>query len=131
MNQCLIICGRMRLSWRWGRGFSICRQYSVAPYPKNYDFCLSQYKNQEMSNKLINTINHCTVDYITPNKTIETVSFKNTDKLLYIYNYQGTHFRVFTELLLLIRFFQYGEEPKYAFASDEELDEFISSYRLS
>ncbi len=84
-----------------------------------------------MSNKPTNTINHCTVEYITSNKTIETVSFKNTDGLFYIYNYQGNHFRVFTELLSLISFFRYGVEPPYTFSNDEELDSFISTYSFA
>lgn len=74
----------------------------------------------------MNTINHCNVEYITPNKTIEIVSFKNTDRLFYIYNYEGNHFRVFTELLSLIRFLEFGEEPEHSFESDEEVDHFIS-----
>ncbi len=79
----------------------------------------------------MNTINHFTVEYITPNKTIEIVSIKNSDNLFYIYNYQGNHFRVFTELLSLIRFFQHGIEPKYAFVNDEEVDDFIASYSFA
>lgn len=84
-----------------------------------------------MDNKALNTINHCTVEYITPNKTIETVSFKNTDKLLYIYNYKGIHYRVFTELLLLISFFERGVEPKHTFCTDEEVDNFILMHSFS
>ena len=79
----------------------------------------------------MNTINHCTVEYITPNKTLETVSLKNTDRLFYIYNYKGNHYRVFTELLSLIGFFECGVEPKHTFCTDEEVDEFISSYIFS
>ena len=79
----------------------------------------------------MNTINHTNVEYITPNKTIEIVSLKNTDSLFYIYNYEGNHFRVFTELLSLMSFFEYGVEPKYTFWTDEEVDDFISSYRFS
>ena len=84
-----------------------------------------------MDNKPINTINHSTIEYITPNKTIETVSLKNTHSLLFIYNYQGTHFRVFTVLLSLISFFELGVEPKFAFLTDEEVDYFITSYSFS
>lgn len=79
----------------------------------------------------MNTINHFTVEYITPNKTIEIVSIKNSDNLFYIYNYQGNHFRVFTELLSLIRFFENGVEPKYAFVNDVEVDDFIASYSFA
>ena len=74
---------------------------------------------------------HSTVEYITPTKTIEIVSLKNADNLFCIYNYQGSHFRVFTELLSLISFFEHDVEPKYAFVNDEELDDFISSYSFA
>lgn len=84
-----------------------------------------------MENKEINTINHSTVEYITPNKTIEIVSLKNTDNLFYIYNYQGNHFRVFIELLSLINFLEHGVEPEHTFVNDEELDDFISSYSFA
>ena len=79
----------------------------------------------------MNTLNHTNVEYLTPNKTIETVSFKNTDRLLYIYNYKGIHYRVFIELLALINFLACGVEPKHTFCTDEEVDEFISLYRFS
>lgn len=78
--------------------------------------------------KEMNIINHCNVEYITASKTIEIVSLKNSDSLFYIYNFGGNHFRVFTELLSLINFFQFGVEPKDTFSNDEELDDFISSY---
>ena len=55
----------------------------------------------------MNIINHCSVEYITVSKTIEIVSFKKSDSLFYIYNYEGSHFRVFTDLLSLINFFQF------------------------
>lgn len=79
----------------------------------------------------MNIINHCSVEYISANKTIEIVSLINSDRLFYIYNYKGNHFRVFTELLPLIFFFQFGIEPKYTFLNDDELDNFISSYSFS
>lgn len=76
----------------------------------------------------MNIINHCSVEYISASKTIEIVSLKNSDSLFYIYNYEGNHFRVFTELLSLIRFFQHSVEPEYTFSNDDEVDDFISSY---
>ena len=79
----------------------------------------------------MNIINHCSVEYITASRTIEIVSLKNTDSLFYIYNYEGNHFRVFTELLSLMSFFQYGDEPKHTFSNDEEVDDFISHYNFS
>lgn len=76
----------------------------------------------------MNIINNCTVDYITSSRTIETVSLKNTDRFFYIYNYEGNHFRVFTQILDLIRFFQFGIEPKDSFLIESELDTFIENH---
>ena len=84
-----------------------------------------------MSNKESYTPTHTTVEYITPNKTIETISFENSDNRLYIYNYKGCHYRVFTSLLSLIRFFAYGDEPKHCFDTDEEVDDFIERYKFA
>lgn len=78
----------------------------------------------------MNIINNCSVEYITASKTIEIVSLKNSDSLFYIYNYEGNHFRIFTELLSLISFFQNGVETEYTFSNDEEVDDFISSYNF-
>jgi hypothetical protein len=78
----------------------------------------------------MNTISDCTVDYITASRTIETLSFKNSSKFLYVYNYEGTHFRVFTEVLELVRFFQFGIEPQQTFVSESELDNFIINSNL-
>lgn len=79
----------------------------------------------------MNIINHCSVEYISASKTIEILSLKNSDSLFYIYNHEGNHFRVFTELLSLINFLQFGVEPKYTFSNDLELDDFISHYSFS
>lgn len=76
----------------------------------------------------MNTINNYTVDYITANKTIETISLKNTDRIFYIYNYEGNHFRVFTEIIDLLKFFQFGIEPKESFLTEFELDNFIKNH---
>lgn len=79
----------------------------------------------------MNIINNCTVDYITANRTIETISLKNTDGVFYISNYKGIHFRVFTEILDVIKFFQFGVEPKYDFSTENELDTFLENYQFN
>jgi hypothetical protein len=78
----------------------------------------------------MNIINNCTVHYITASRTIETVSLKNTDRIFYIYNYEGNHFRVFTEILDLIRFFQFGTEPNNSFSNENELDDFLVNFNF-
>lgn len=76
----------------------------------------------------MNTIINCHTTYIKPNLTLETILFKNSDKIFYIYNYQGKHFRLFTNLIDLISFFQSGEEPKHSFLSEIDLDIFIENH---
>ena len=78
----------------------------------------------------MNIINYCNVEYIRADRTIEIISLKNSAELFYVYNYQGYHFRVFTKLLDLVNFFQFGTEPKYSCGSDEELDQFIENYKF-
>lgn len=77
----------------------------------------------------MNIINNCNVDYITASRTLETVNLKNTDRLFYIYNYEGNYFRVFTELIDLIKFFQFGTEPRQSFSNENDLDDFIENYK--
>ncbi|SDX27847.1 hypothetical protein [Aequorivita viscosa] len=67
-------------------------------------------------------------DYITPNRTLETIRFDGSDTYLYIYNYKGVHFRLFMDLVQLAQFFQLGTEPKYDFSEEGELDLFIEEH---
>lgn len=67
-------------------------------------------------------------EYITPSRTIETITFKENDNRLYIYNYDGTHFRLFREVLELIQFFEMGTEPHYHFSDEADLDLFLKDY---
>lgn len=76
----------------------------------------------------MNIIDNCAVDYIQANRTVETIGLKNTNRFFYIYNFEGNHFRVFTEILGLIRFFQFGKEPKYSFTDEQKLDKFILNF---
>lgn len=76
----------------------------------------------------MNTIDNCEVDYIRANRTLETISFKNTDRFIYVYNFEGKHYRVFTAMTDLIAFFQYGKEAKHSFIKEYQLDEFIARY---
>ena len=64
-------------------------------------------------------------DYITPSRTLETITYGGSDKILYIYNYEGIHFRVFNGLLELAQFFELGTEPRYDFTEERDLDFFI------
>lgn len=72
--------------------------------------------------KTINT------EYLRASKTIETVlvSKEHSNKIFFIYNYEGNSFRVFKNHLNLIDFFQNKKESDFHFKSDSELDSFLS-----
>ncbi|MFC3414680.1 hypothetical protein [Algoriphagus hitonicola] len=66
-------------------------------------------------------------EYLTPSRTLETLNLVQFEesKSVYLYNYEGTHFRVFESLVDLIRFFELGKETLYSFDLEEDLDEFL------
>lgn len=73
-----------------------------------------------------------TTEYITPSRSIEILTLINQkeSKLVYIYNYEGNHFRFFDSILKLIAFFEKGVEPEISFNSGEELDKFLEGFGL-
>jgi len=73
----------------------------------------------------MNTINQGETHYLRASRTIGTVFINNTEKVVYVYNYEGNHFRLFTNLIDLIKFFQFGIEPKLDFSSELDLDDFL------
>ncbi|RDK88869.1 hypothetical protein C8D94_101746 [Marinirhabdus gelatinilytica] len=73
----------------------------------------------------MNIINQIETHYLKPNRTVETIFIKNIDKMVYVYNYEGSHFRLFTNLIDLIGFFQFGMEPKLDFSNELDLDDFL------
>jgi len=75
----------------------------------------------------MNKIIPITTEYISPSRTIEIlnlVRFEENRKV-YIYNYEGTHFRFFENLIRLIQFFESGIEPGLSFDSEEDLNDFL------
>lgn len=81
----------------------------------------------------MNKILPIATEYITPSRTIEILNLINQkgSKQVYIYNFDGNHFRFFDSLLKLIRFFETREEPEYSFSSEAELDAFLEKYGSS
>lgn len=76
----------------------------------------------------MNTITQTNVYYISPSRTIETILIENLYKTIYVYNYEGNHFRLFTELIELVNFFQFGKESKLDFLNELDLDDYILNY---
>lgn len=72
------------------------------------------------------------VVYIRPSQTIETilVETKTDSKVLYVYNYEGWHFRVFNTILDVINFFDDKFEPEIQFEDEQELEDYLANYNL-
>ena len=81
----------------------------------------------------MNTFQTINTDYIKSSRTIETVlvSKENLKKLFFIYNYEGNSFRVFTNHLDLINFFQNKAKCNFHFNSEIQLDSFLSKVNIA
>jgi YHS domain-containing protein len=70
--------------------------------------------------------------HLRPNITVETIALGNpnqTPKTLYVYNYKGVHYRVFSTQKHLENFLENIPAPILAdFTNDSELDAFLASY---
>jgi hypothetical protein len=71
-------------------------------------------------------------EYLRPSRTLETVivSKENVSRIFFIYNYEGTSFRVFDNILNLINFFQNIAECDFHFTTEKELDHFLAEVEL-
>ena len=80
----------------------------------------------------MNKILPLSTEYLTASRSIEVLTLINQkeSKLIYIYNYEGTHFRFFESILSLIAFFEQGIEPEISFLSEQELDKFLEGFGL-
>lgn len=80
----------------------------------------------------MNKILLLSTEYITPSRSIEILTIINQkeSRLVYVYNFEGTHFRLFDSILSLIAFFEKGIEPKISFLTEEELDKFLERFGL-
>lgn len=80
----------------------------------------------------MNKIIPLSTEYLSPSRSIEilTLVTPRESKLVYIYNFEGTHFRVFDSVLSLIAFFEKGIEPENSFGSEQELDKFLEEFGL-
>lgn len=73
----------------------------------------------------MNTVTPVDTEYLRPSRTIDILSVVNEqsmqERLFYIYNYEGTHFRLFYSLTKLISFFNNEDEADYDSESEDEL----------
>lgn len=80
----------------------------------------------------MNKILPLATEYITPSRSIEilTLIHQQDSRLVYVYNFEGTHFRFFDSVLGLIAFFEKGIEPEVSFSSETELEKFLEGFGL-
>lgn len=80
----------------------------------------------------MNKILPLSTEYLTPSRSIEVFTLINQkeSKLVYIYNFEGSHFRFFDSILSLIAFFEQRIEPEVSFSSEQELDKFLERFGL-
>ena len=80
----------------------------------------------------MNKILPISTEYLTPSRSIEVLTLINQkeSKLVYIHNFEGSHFRFFDSILSLIAFFEQGIEPEVSFSSEQELDKFLERFGL-
>ena len=62
----------------------------------------------------MNNVEIIEVNYLRPNRTVETIlltdlSDSSRQKIVYVYNYEGYHYRVFDNLIELTKFFNNNE----------------------
>lgn len=72
------------------------------------------------------------VSYLRPSRTLETILLENNGKkrVVYIYNYDGVHFRVFNFISDLLDFFNDEFEPEMSFETEEELNSYLANVNL-
>ena len=81
----------------------------------------------------MNTFKTINTEYIRASRTLETILVTNghSEKVFFIYNYEGNSYRVFENHLSLIGLFREKRESDFHFISDNELDLFLSQVKIS
>lgn len=66
-------------------------------------------------------------DYLRSDRTIETILVRNSksEKLFWVYNFEGIHFRLFETWLAVDHFFKHAEEPLHSFNSETDVDDYL------
>ena len=80
----------------------------------------------------MNQLQTIKTEYLRSSRTIETVLVINRklSEVFFVYNYEGNSFRVFESHLKLVNFFQDKCESDYHFSTENELDDFLSEFKL-
>jgi len=77
----------------------------------------------------MNTFTTVETSYITPSRTVETIFLQNnnSNRVIYLYNYEGLHFRIFNTTLELVDFFTNQTEASISFENEQELDQYLAT----
>jgi hypothetical protein len=80
----------------------------------------------------MNNVAYIEVDYLRPSRTVETILLENLSKkrIVYVYNYEGWHFRVFNNIIKVLDFFDDKFEPEISFEDEEELGKYLENLDL-
>ena len=80
----------------------------------------------------MNEIRQISIDYLSPSRTLEAyqLSFGIRSEIIFIYNYEGMHFRFFKNGAELVDFFKEGKEPQLDFEDEEKLDSYLETKKI-
>ena len=80
----------------------------------------------------MNTLIQNNCEYITPNKTIETISISSQDNelVVYIYNYKGLSFRLFKSKESFNGFWKGLNSEDLHFDSEMDLDDWLQNVAI-
>lgn len=81
----------------------------------------------------MNNYSQIEISYLRPSRTVETILLENSSKkrILYVYNYEGWHFRVFNNVIQVLDFFDDKFEPEISFEDEEELGKYFENLDLN
>lgn len=81
----------------------------------------------------MNHLQELQVSYLRWSRSIETILLTdgNCQRVVYIYNFEGIHYRVFLSISAIILFFDDAFEPSISFETEHELVSYLESVELS
>lgn len=81
----------------------------------------------------MNKITLLKTEYLRPNRTIETILLSNgrESKRVFVYDYEGVHFRLFLSMALLVAFFSENKEGRLSFADSDSLNRALGNLLLN
>jgi hypothetical protein len=81
----------------------------------------------------MNNYSQIEISYLRPSRTVETILLENSSKkrIVYVYNYEGWHFRVFNNVIQVLDFFDDKFEPEISFEDEEELGKYFENLDLN